>query len=80
MILRVELFQLAVAAALVVRFGVFAAVLPFLDHRSVPVLWRLALAVVAAVAVTPVVMSFTPQPPSLGWGKAASGNAGSIPL
>jgi len=44
---------LAVTAALAVRFGVLAATLPLLDIRSVPPLWRVALAVSFAAALAP---------------------------
>lgn len=50
---ELDITLLAVTAALAVRFGVLAATLPFLDVRSVPPLWRVALALGFAAALAP---------------------------
>ncbi len=50
---ELDITLLAVTAALAVRFGVLAATLPLLDIRSVPPLWRVALAVSFAAALAP---------------------------
>jgi len=50
---QIDLTLIAVTAALAVRFGVLAATLPLLDLRSVPPLWRIALAVCFAAALAP---------------------------
>lgn len=50
---ELDITLLAVTAALAVRFGVLAATLPLLDVRSVPPLWRIALAISFAVALAP---------------------------
>jgi flagellar biosynthetic protein FliR len=49
--------QVTVTAALGLRFAVLAALLPFLGHRTVPFLWRLALSLCLALAVAPLVLS-----------------------
>ncbi len=50
---ELDITLLAVTAALAVRFGVLAATLPLLDVRSVPPLWRVALAISFAAALAP---------------------------
>lgn len=57
---QIDLSLVAVTAALAVRFGVLAATLPLLDLRSVPPLWRVALAVCFATAMAPAVMESVP--------------------
>ncbi len=54
---RFDLAYLAVVLAVSLRCAVMAAMLPLIDQRSVPVLWRLALAMVTALAVSPAVAS-----------------------
>lgn len=54
---QLDMNQLAITAALTVRFGVLAATLPLLDVRSVPPLWRVALAVSFAAALAPGITS-----------------------
>ena len=46
--------------ALTVRFGVLAATLPMLDVRSVPALWRIALAAMLAASLAPAVVPHVP--------------------
>jgi flagellar biosynthetic protein FliR len=66
--LQIDMYELAVIAALTLRFSVLAATLPFLGFRGVPLLWRLALAIVVAVAVAPLVNAQHPaETVSLGW-------------
>jgi flagellar biosynthetic protein FliR len=66
--IELDLTFLAVAAALAVRFGVLAATLPLMDLRSVPPLWRVALAVAFAAALAPVVVrSLPPGAVNLTW-------------
>ena len=57
---HIDLSLIAVTAALAVRFGVLAVTLPLLDLRSVPPLWRVALAVCFATAMAPAVMESIP--------------------
>jgi len=65
---ELNLTFLAVTAALAIRFGVLAATLPLLDMRAVPPLWRVALAVTFALALSPVIMRALPvQAISLSW-------------
>jgi len=52
-----DIINLAVFGAIALRCAVLAATLPLLDQRNVPLLWRLALSVVVALAVAPVVVS-----------------------
>jgi flagellar biosynthetic protein FliR len=52
--------QLAVAAALTLRLAVLVVLLPFFGGRTVPLLWKLALAAVIALALTPAVVAATP--------------------
>jgi len=66
--LTVDMTQVAVAGALALRLATLAALLPFLNARSVPLLWRLALAGVLALALTPVVAgTLPPGAIVLGW-------------
>lgn len=58
--LALDLTLLAVGAAIALRLSVLAALLPFLGARSVPVLWRVALAVVTAAALAPAVRGQIP--------------------
>ena len=68
MIFELDITLLAVTFALAVRFAVLAATLPMLDVRSVPVLWRLALAGILAVALAPAVApSLPPGSVTLAW-------------
>ena len=63
-----DLTLLAITAALAVRFGVLAATLPLLDMRSVPPLWRVALAVSFAAALAPGIATTIPAGTvSLAW-------------
>lgn len=50
----------AIGAALAIRFGVLAATLPMLDLRSVPPLWRVALAVSFSAVLAPGIAAVTP--------------------
>ncbi len=60
MTLSIDMTSVAVGGALALRLATLAALLPFLNARSVPLLWRLALAGVLAVALTPAVASGLP--------------------
>lgn len=55
MSLELDLSLLAIGLAIAIRFGVLTATLPFLDSRSVPPVWRVALAGCFAAALTPAV-------------------------
>ena len=55
-----EIALLAVIGALTLRFGVLAATLPLLNLRSVPPLWRVAIAVCFALALAPGVTAGLP--------------------
>jgi flagellar biosynthetic protein FliR len=66
--LEIDITLLAITAALTVRFGVLAATLPLLDLRSVPPLWRVALAFSFAAALAPgIVKSLPDTTVSLAW-------------
>lgn len=68
MIFEIDITLLAVTFALAVRFAVLAATLPMLDLRSVPALWRIALAGMLAAALAPAVVSAVPPGAvSLAW-------------
>jgi len=56
---------LVIAFLLTVRLAVVAALLPLISGRTVPVLWRLALAAVVAAACTPAVVAETPSLPEV---------------
>jgi flagellar biosynthetic protein FliR len=58
--LNLDLALLAVGAALALRLAVLAALLPFMSARSVPALWRVALAVLIGAALAPAVRSQLP--------------------
>ena len=58
---ELDITLLAITAALAVRFGVLAATLPLLDIRSVPPLWRVALAVSFAAALAPGIVKALPE-------------------
>jgi len=63
-----DITLLAVTLALVVRFGVMAATMPLLDLRSVPPLWRMALAFSFAIALAPGIAANIPEGSvSLSW-------------
>ena len=65
---ELDITLLAITAALAVRFGVLAATLPLLDMRSVPPLWRVALAFSFAAALAPGIAESLPAAPvSLAW-------------
>jgi len=67
-VFEVDITLLAVTFALAVRFAVLAATLPMLDLRSVPALWRIALAGMLAAALAPAVVSAVPPGAvSLAW-------------
>jgi flagellar biosynthetic protein FliR len=77
--LHLDLTHVAITAALALRFTVLAATLPFLGHRGVPVLWRVALAVVLATAVAPAVREqLGPQPLTLDWSTVTAEAARSL--
>jgi flagellar biosynthetic protein FliR len=64
----IDFRDVAIAGAVTLRFSILAATLPFLGIRNVPPTWRLALAVVVAMAVTPMVAgSLTPGEPVVTW-------------
>ena len=66
--LEIDITLLAITAALTVRFGVLAATLPLLDMRSVPPLWRVALAFSFAAALAPgIAQSLPATTVSLAW-------------
>lgn len=68
MTLSIDLTVIAVGAALALRFGVLAATLPLLDMRTVPPLWRVALAVCLGAALAPAVAAQLPAfPDRLTW-------------
>jgi len=58
--IQLDISLLAVGGALAVRFGVLTATLPLLDLRSVPPLWRVALAICFSAILTPAVMAGLP--------------------
>lgn len=65
---ELDITLLAITAALAVRFGVLAATLPLLDMRSVPPLWRVALAFSFAAALAPGIAETLPAGSvSLAW-------------
>ncbi|MDX2474344.1 MAG: hypothetical protein QNL91_11610, partial [Candidatus Krumholzibacteria bacterium] len=55
-----DITLMAITAALFVRFAVLMATLPMLDMRSVPPLWRFAMAFCFAVALAPAVREVVP--------------------
>lgn len=57
---ELDITLMAVTASLAIRFGVLAATLPLLDMRSVPPLWRIAMALCFAAALAPVVTAGLP--------------------
>jgi len=57
---ELDITLLAITAALFVRFVVLTATLPLLDLRSVPPLWRVALAFCFAGALAPAVRTAVP--------------------
>ncbi|MCB1183740.1 flagellar biosynthetic protein FliR [bacterium] len=57
---ELDITLMAVTAALFVRFAVLAATLPLLEIRSVPPLWRFALAFCFAGALAPAVRAAVP--------------------
>ena len=58
--LTLDINYVAVIGALTLRGAVLAATLPLLDRRSVPLLWRVALAGVLAAALAPGVLANQP--------------------
>jgi flagellar biosynthetic protein FliR len=57
---ELDITLMAVTLALAVRFGVLAATLPLMDMRSVPPLWRVALAFCFAASLAPGVAATLP--------------------
>jgi len=65
---EIDITLMAITAALAIRFGVLAATLPLLDIRSVPPLWRVALAISFAAALAPGIAGSMPETAvSLAW-------------
>ncbi len=65
---ELDITLLAVTLALVIRFGVMIATMPLLDLRSVPPLWRLAMAFCFAGALAPGIAATIPAGSvSLSW-------------
>ncbi len=68
MALGVDMGLLLITAVIALRLAVLLALLPLMDNRSVPPLWRLAIAVPLAWALAPAALPHLealPQP--LGW-------------
>ncbi|MBU8869853.1 MAG: flagellar biosynthetic protein FliR [Gemmatimonadales bacterium] len=57
---ELDITHMAVTAALAIRFGVLAATLPLLDMRTVPPLWRVALAFSFAASLAPGIAAGLP--------------------
>lgn len=68
MTFRIDMAYLAVVGAVGLRCAVLTAMLPLFDQRSVPVIWRLVLAVAMALAVSPLVaQAIDLESLQLGW-------------
>ena len=57
---ELDITLLAIGGALAVRFGVLAATMPMLDMRSVPPLWRVAIAITFSAALAPGIAAVIP--------------------
>jgi flagellar biosynthesis protein FliR len=60
MIFEMDIPLLAIGGALALRFSVLAATMPMLDMRSVPPLWRVAIAFCFSAALAPGIAAVTP--------------------
>jgi len=60
---RLDLGWLLLTAVLALRLAVILALLPLLSSKSVPALWRVALAVTLGAAAAPAVMNVLPPGP-----------------
>jgi flagellar biosynthetic protein FliR len=58
---ELDITLIAVTMTLVIRFGIMAATLPLLDLRSVPPVWRIAMAFSFALALAPSVAATIPD-------------------
>ena len=71
MTLELDLSYLAIVGVLALRFSVLLALMPLLDHRAVPIVWRVGLAATLALAVAPVVAAeLGDRQLAVGWGTA----------
>ncbi len=57
---ELDITLLAIGGALAVRFAVLAATMPMLDLRSVPPLWRVAIAITFSAALAPGIAAVIP--------------------
>jgi len=57
---QLDITLLAIGGSLAVRFGVLAATMPMLDMRSVPPLWRVAIAITFSAALAPGIAAVIP--------------------
>ncbi len=60
MVFELDITLLAIGGALAIRFAVLAATMPMLDLRSVPPLWRVAIAITFSAALAPGIASVIP--------------------
>ncbi len=60
MLFEMDITLLAIGGALALRFSVLAATMPMLDLRSVPPLWRVALAFCFSAALAPGIAAVIP--------------------
>lgn len=67
MSIELDMTFLAVAGALTLRLAVVMATLPLIDRTSVPLLWRLAVAVALASALAPAVLAESPPLTAITW-------------
>ena len=60
MLFEINITLLAIGGALAVRFAVLAATMPMLDMKSVPPLWRVAIAITFSAAMAPGIVAVIP--------------------
>jgi flagellar biosynthetic protein FliR len=65
---RLDLVDIMVVLVVAARAAVLVGILPFMDHRGVPLLWRIALAGLVAVAAAPAVRAGLPSGFAPSWG------------
>ena len=61
MLFNMDITYLAVSGALTLRFSILAATMPMMDMKTVPPLWRVALAFCFSAALAPGIVAVLPE-------------------
>ncbi len=67
MVLGLDTRLVLAAAVLALRMAILLALMPLMDRRSVPLVWRLGVAIPLAWALAPAALPLITLPANLGW-------------